>query len=181
MEADTVEGLLGLSATSAGKSSYTDLAPDIRLSYQASDDLQFYLAVSEGYRGGGLNAGEPIGSVLGPNQPLRGYSGDALWTYEIGARASMFDDTLQLSGAIFYNDWRRIQTDALVMDNLPFTGNVGHGRAYGLEADLLYTPLDGLSIRAHMVVNSASLVRPDPTFPAATDYGFPGVPRVRRI
>jgi len=176
MDAETIEENLGLAATSSGESSYTDLSPDIRLSYSVSDDLQLYLAAAEGYRGGGLNAGEPVGAVLGPDQPLRTYAGDELWTYEIGARASLFDDTLQVSGAIFYNDWRRIQTDTLVVENLPFTGNVGHGRAYGLEADLLYTLLDGLSVRAHLVVNNASLVRADPTFPSATDNGFPGVP-----
>lgn len=176
MEARTVEENLGLSDQTSGESSYTDLAPDIRLSYKANEDLQLYVAVSEGYRGGGLNAGEPIGTVLGPDQPLRIYSGDELWTYEIGARASLFGDTLQVSGAVFYNDWRRIQTDTLVVENLPFTGNVGHGRAYGLEADLLYTPFEGLSLRAHMVVNNASLVRGDPTFPTAIDNGFPGVP-----
>lgn len=176
MDAETVEEVLNQSALTGGESSSTDLAPDIRLAYRASDDVQIYLAMSEGYRGGGLNAGEPVGTVLGPAQPLRAYSGDELWTYEIGARASLLDDTLQLSGAIFYNDWRRIQTDTLVVDNLPFTGNVGHGRAYGLEADLLYTPIDGLSVRAHMVVNNASLVRTEPTFPGIADNGFPGVP-----
>lgn len=176
MTAETVEEVLGLSDMTSAETSYTDLAPDIRLSYKMNDDIQLYLAVSEGYRGGGVNAGEPVGAVLGPDQPLRLYSGDELWTYEIGARGAFFDDTLQLSAAVFYNDWRRVQTDALVADNLPFTGNVGHGRAYGFEVDLLYAPVNGLSVRAHMVLNDASLTRVDPTFPAATDNGFPGVP-----
>jgi len=176
MEANTTEELLGLSSTTTGRSSFTDFTPDFRLSYRPTPSLQFHIAVSEGYRGGGLNAGEPIGVVLGPAQPLRSYSGDELWTYEIGARVSLLDDTLQISTAFYYNDWRRIQTDSLIVDSLPYTGNVGHGRAIGFETDALYTPLEGLSLRAHLALNESELVRPDPTFPGALDKDLPGVP-----
>jgi iron complex outermembrane recepter protein len=176
MHARTSEELLGLSAETAGQSSYTDSAPDIRLFYTLNDDVRFYIGAAEGYRGGGLNAGEPIGTVLGAgSQPLRSFAGDELWTYEAGWRIALFEGRLELDGALFYNEWERIQTDALIVDNLPYTGNVGRGRALGVEADIVYAPTEALTLRAHLLANDTDVYQPDASFPLAS-HAFPGVP-----
>lgn len=175
---DVREDLLALTSHTQGHLQESDAAPDIRLAYEASDHALFYLAASEGYRSAGFNSGEPVGTVLSTaTQPFRRYTGDELWTYEAGARLSLFDARLFISAAAFYNDWRRVQTDELISNNLPYSGNVGDVGAWGYESDIRYDATDKLTLRAHLLVSEPEFNRRDPSFPAVV-HGLPGAPEL---
>ncbi len=170
------EALLSLSNQSAGKLTDRGLATDLRLAYQPSAGMLFFLAASEGYRSGGFNTGAPIGvGFNGPMQPFARFTGDELWTYEAGTRLTLWNGRVALSATAFANDWRNVQTDDLIVNGLPFTGNVGDARAVGFESDLRYYATDNLTLRAHVLVNEPEINKPDPTFPAAV-RGLPGAP-----
>lgn len=167
------EPLLGLTASVAGALKDHGIAPDVRLAYQPNRNLLFYLSAAEGYRSSGFNTGEPIGSTLGPQQPLRRFVSDELWTYELGTRFSLFDNRLRVSAAMFHNEWSRLQTDDLMSNGLPFTGNAGLSIATGFELDAAYDLTDDLTVEAHLLTNEPRLSRPYPGFPVFTGH-LPG-------
>ncbi len=167
------EPLLGLSASVAGALKDHGVAPDVRLAYQPNSDPLFYISAAEGYRSSGFNTGELVGVSLGPQQPLRRFAGDELWTYELGTRFSLFDNRLRVSAAIFHNEWSRLQTDDLMSNGLPFTGNAGLSIATGFELDAAYDLTDDLTLQTHLLTNEPRLSRPYPGFPIATGH-LPG-------
>ncbi len=170
---DVEEPLLNLASATEGALKDHGVAPDIRLAYQPRQNLLFYLSAAEGYRSSGFNTGEPIGASLGPQQPLRRFAGDELWTYELGTRFSLFDSRLRVSAAMFHNEWSRLQTDDLTSNGLPFTGNAGLSIATGFEIDAAYDLTDELMIETHLLTNEPRLSRPDPGFPVFTGH-LPG-------
>lgn len=167
------EPLLALTSSTIGALKDHGVAPDVRLAYQPTHDLLFYLSAAEGYRSSGFNTGEPVGATLGPQQPLRQFAGDELWTYELGTRFSLFDSRLRISAAIFHNEWSRLQTDDLVSNGLPFTGNAGLSIATGFELDAAYDLTDELTLQTHVLTNEPRLSRPYPGFPISTGH-LPG-------
>lgn len=167
------EPLLALTDSTIGALKDHGIAPDVRLAYQPTHNLLFYLSAAEGYRSSGFNTGEPIGSTLGPQQPLRRFAGDELWTYEFGTRFALFDLRLRVSAAIFHNEWSRLQTDDLLSNGLPFTGNAGLSVATGFELDAAYDLTDELSFRTHLLTNEPRLSRPYTGFPVSTGH-LPG-------
>ncbi|MCX7358055.1 MAG: TonB-dependent receptor [Alphaproteobacteria bacterium] len=170
---DIEEPLLNLTSSTAGALKDHGIAPDVRLAYQPSHNLLFYLSGAEGYRSSGFNTGEPVGVSLGPQQPLRRFAGDELWTYELGTRFSLFESRLRVSAAVFHNEWSRLQTDDLMSNGLPFTGNAGLSVATGFELDAAYDLTDELTLETHLLTNEPRLSRPDPRFPAFTGH-LPG-------
>ena len=58
--------------------------------------MMTYASVSRGFRGGGFNP---------PVAPFRTYTGDNVWTYEIGNKYESRDRRFSLSVAAFYNDY----------------------------------------------------------------------------
>ena len=176
--ADVAEPLLGLTEHVERRMTDHGVAPDIRLALQASPDLLLFLSAAEGYRSGGFNTGQPVGTTLGgATQPFAVYAGDELWTYEAGMRATALNGRLHLSATAFFNDWRRIQTDGLIVNGLPFTANVGSGRAFGVESDLTYSANDNLTFRGHLLVNEPEVNWRDPSFPGAAGT-FPGAAEI---
>ncbi|MEQ1490953.1 MAG: TonB-dependent receptor, partial [Terricaulis sp.] len=170
---EVMEPLLALTASTIGALKDQGIAPDVRLAYQPAHNLLFYLSAAEGYRSSGFNTGEPIGATLGPQQPSRRFAGDELWTYELGTRFSLFDSRLRVSAAIFHNEWSRLQTDDLMSNGLPFTGNAGLSVATGFELDAAYDLTDDLTLQTHLLTNEPRLSRPYAGFPVSTGH-LPG-------
>lgn len=173
---DTVESLLGLSETVSRSMQTTGFAPDVRLSYQPNQSTLLYFSAAQGFRGGGFNTGGPIGAPPSGTQPFARYAGDSLMAFELGTRLTLFEQRLHVDAAIFYHRWNNIQTDALVANGFPYTGNVGDGDAYGVEAELRYRVNDDLTIGVNALANEPELRDPEPSFPAAVAGGFPGSP-----
>lgn len=174
---DVSEPLLAMTDSFDGRLTERGAAPDIRLAFQPSDSVLLYLSAAEGYRSGGFNSGELVGVALGGVQPFRLFAGDELWTYELGGRFVLLQNRLQLSAALFYNDWRRLQTDDLISNDLPFTGNVGESRAWGLEADATFNLNDDWTLESHLLLNEPDLTQSDVTFPVSAE-NLPGAPEL---
>ena len=172
----TTEPILGLHSEMSGRLSNTGVAPDLRLAFQPSRQMLFFLSAAEGYRSGGINSGGPIGSPFGPSQPLPRYDGDKIWTYEAGARIAAFNGRLNLQGVAFLNDWHNVQTDSLFANGFTYSGNVGDARAFGFQIDARYALTDNLSLQAHALINEPELAHINPSFPDASRGALPGSP-----
>ncbi len=177
MRSTTSEPRLSLQKSAAGHLTSKGVAPDIRLSFQPSQNFLLYMSAASGYRAGGFNTGGPIGQPLSTRtQPFERYSDDEIWTYEVGARLTLMDDRIALRATAFASDWRGVQTDALVANGFPYTGNVGNARTVGLELDARYELGPDLILQAHGLINEPDISRVNPSFPQAAAGGLPGSP-----
>lgn len=121
------------------------LQPRLTITKQWNDDVMTYASVSRGFRGGGSN---------GAGAPNAIYSGDSVWTYEIGTKLSTPDRTLSLDAAVFYNDYKdyigqnslapKVGGGGIVAINL----NSGDVKSYGLELEGRWRPTDNLQFTA---------------------------------
>jgi outer membrane receptor protein involved in Fe transport len=174
--ATTVEPIVNATAASSEHLVDVGVAPDIRLSYQASTNALFYLSAAEGYRSGGFNTGGPIGLSFGALQPHARYAGDHIWTFEAGGRFDFADGRLRLQPVAFLNDWRDIQTDTLHANGFTYSGNVGDARSFGIELGARYLPTDHFSINADILFNEPELTGVSASFPDAAHGALPGSP-----
>jgi outer membrane receptor protein involved in Fe transport len=177
MQSVTAEPGLGLNRAESGALTSSGVAPDLRLSYQASPHALFYLSAAKGYRADGFNSGGLIGQTFSTSvQPFARYGDDDIWTYEAGARVDLLQNRLALRLTGFHSEWRNVQTDELVSNGFTYTANVGDARTTGLEFDGRYEPIDGLALRLYGLINEPEVNRTNPSFSPATDDELPGSP-----
>jgi outer membrane receptor protein involved in Fe transport len=131
------------------------VTPKFGLTYQYTDDDMVYVSVAKGYRAGGGNAVTttdnplcvPSFELLGIKSAPSSFNSDSLWSYEIGAKDSLFDRRLSIQGSVYYIDWTDIQTSI----NLPscgeaFTANRGKAVSQGFDLQFAAIVADGLKL-----------------------------------
>jgi len=119
-------------------------SPRFDLSYRANEDNVFYAALSKGARGGGVN--QPALCEGNPVPP--GYSSDAIWNYEIGAKQMLFERRLQFSSSVYYIRWDSIQEHVNDDCGNAYTTNAGAAISTGfdLSVEALPTPRSRLGL-----------------------------------
>jgi outer membrane receptor protein involved in Fe transport len=135
------------------------------LSWQPDRDNLFYVSASKGFRPGGPNVG--VGDICGASLDALGvaqvpakFSSDSLWSYEIGGKNTFLDHRLQINGSLFYIDWRNIQQNVYLPScGEQFTANLGKARSEGGELEILYKPLDALTLNLTAAYTDARLTK----------------------
>jgi outer membrane receptor protein involved in Fe transport len=133
------------------------VTPRFGLTYQYTDDDMVYVSAAKGYRSGGGNGATSIGNplctpsltALGLSTVPTSYTSDSLWSYEIGAKDTLFDRRLALEASAFVIDWSNIQTSV----NLPscaemFTANRGRAISRGFDFQVAAIIAAGLKLGA---------------------------------
>jgi outer membrane receptor protein involved in Fe transport len=110
----------------------------LNLSWQATDDVMIYATYSTGFRPGGVNRR----SEFAP------YQADFLDNYELGWKTTWADGRLRWNGAIFYQQWKDFQFSFLGPNSLTLIANAGDATVQGVEMDVLWIPVDGLTLAA---------------------------------
>lgn len=111
-------------------------------SYQATDDLLYYLSVASGARAGGFNARATLASEAA-------FEEETNITYELGAKTEWFDNRLTLNAALFYVDWTDLQINSRSQDPnniFAVTLNTGDATSVGLELALNAVVTDNLTV-----------------------------------
>ena len=118
------------------------LAPRLAVSYAPDDGELLYTSASKGFRAGGLNV--PLCGA-----PPR-YAPDSVWSYEAGAKESLFSQRLRLAASIFFARWSDIQqrTSTTTSCFVDYTSNLGAAvsRGFDLTAEGLPTEHTYLAI-----------------------------------
>lgn len=124
------------------------LVPSATLSY-ALDGGNAYLRWARGFKTGGVNIltapafyPQPSdGSIFGP---------ETVDTYEVGIKQSLFDRRLQVTAAVFYNDYQDLQVDVRPRPQFPAITtaiiNADSAETYGAEASVVWRVVDPLTI-----------------------------------
>jgi iron complex outermembrane receptor protein len=112
--------------------------PKVSLAYMISSDAMVYATWATGFRPVGVNR---VG-VLPP------YKADFLKSYEIGWKTSWMEHRLRFNGAFFWEDWKDFQFSFLAPGSNSVTqiANAGQARIKGVETDLEWQPVTGLTI-----------------------------------
>ncbi len=120
------------------------------LSWTPTIDQLWYVTWSEGYRPGLLN--RPGGAY----QPATDYtvpfevSSDDVTNYELGWKLDLLDGRLRFNGSAFYIEIDGLQTtifDPSIV-NLFFSDNAADAEVKGVEGDVTWLAMDGLTISA---------------------------------
>jgi iron complex outermembrane recepter protein len=114
------------------------------INYKYSDNALFYFSFAQGFRDGGFN------TSAGPANPLvpATYQPDTLDSYEIGWKTVMDGGRFLFNGAAYYMPWKNYQTAVfdLAIDTVTFNANIGDARIYGVESNIEYRPIHGLTL-----------------------------------
>jgi len=82
---------------------YDAFLPKVGVAWHPNDDFTLGAVVSRGYNGGGA------GFTFEPPFESYTFKPEYVWTYEAYTRADLFDNTLQLTGNVFYSRYKDIQ------------------------------------------------------------------------
>ena len=114
--------------------------------YDLNNEVNFFASATRGFKSGGWNA---RGSTAVANQP---FNPEKVWSYELGMRSEWLDRKLRLNLTAFYLDVQDMQTPAAFVapsGAISFiTRNFAGMRNDGLEAELIYSPVDDLTVFA---------------------------------
>ena len=128
----------------ADSATYDDFSGKLGLNYQMSDDWLLYASFSRGFKSGGFadNAASNR-ATFAPNKA------EYLNAFEVGAKGQI-DDTFRLNASVYFYDYEDQQVVDAIVDPLigPILAivNAPETEIYGFEAEVLWAPMDGLTI-----------------------------------
>jgi outer membrane receptor protein involved in Fe transport len=131
-----------------------------------------YARVASGFRPGGPNVGVPPG--LGA--PIA-FGPDKLVNYEIGLKSTLLQHKMTFDIDAFYIDWSQIQLESNIA-GIGFMSNGGKAKSQGLEAQLEYRPVAGLTLTANAAWTDAKLTQDTP--PGLVGFSGDRLPYVPR-
>jgi iron complex outermembrane recepter protein len=123
--------VVGVPPVANGQASETPVTPKFGISFQADRDNLYYFSAAKGYRVGGVNV--PVPNYCTGAAPST-YKSDSLWSYEIGAKNTLFNGHLQIDSSAFHINWTGVQ-QPVVLANCGYTylTNTGQARSDGLD------------------------------------------------
>jgi iron complex outermembrane recepter protein len=152
------------------------LTPKVSLKFDISSTSNVYASAAEGFRVGGINNPVPYSICqqdyinLGISAEPAAYAHDSLWTYELGSKAALFEQTLSFTGAIYDTQWKNIQQEIeLPLCGYAYVSNVGDAQIRGAEFELHYKipALRGFTVGLNGDVQNARITAAPPGSPAA--------------
>jgi iron complex outermembrane receptor protein len=164
--------------------SYDAVTPRFALNYAFEnvgiiDSGMTYVSASQGFKSGGFS-GIAIFGVADSRIP---YFEETNWTYELGLKADMFDNRLRINANYFMSRTEDAQLNATVNGGASFpVQNAGDVNVDGLETEITWVPVDGLTIFANAAFMDGEFKNLNPNAaPAQSVVLFnnpnPGVPQ----
>jgi outer membrane receptor protein involved in Fe transport len=142
----------------------------IAAEWHPRDNLSLYYRYQQGYRAGGL-AIAPSGATATSQQ----FVADDLDLNEIGFRLQDDRHGISAHGALFHAGWGNIQADLVDATGLPYTANIGNGQIIGLEGEVSWRPVSGITLSAAAFSNRSKLLHPAAPFVRPEEQPLPNV------
>jgi outer membrane receptor protein involved in Fe transport len=146
-------------------------SPTLAIDWHPPGRFSAFFHYQQGYRAGGL-AVAPSGSTL----ESRKFATDDLSMSEIGIRlGNKEQNRLSVRAAIFFTDWNHIQADLIDSAGLPYTANIGSGRVFGLDGEVVWHLSPALTLTVAAFLNDSNLYAPAPDFPVTGKRTLPNI------
>ncbi len=155
----------------------TGTSPRFVVSYRPLDDVTLYATAARGYRPGGPNVGLPDGlgcALVDAYSPI--YDPDSVWNFEIGAKTELLQRHLSVNVAAYRIDWKNVQ-QAVVDPGCGYVivANVGEARSKGVEVEMVYRPVEALTLNAGGSYTQAEFTSIAPAYQSSS-ASVPGDP-----
>ena len=123
------------------KAAYHSLSPKVALNYEFNSHLNTYISYSRGYRSGGINP-----YTINPNYQI--YDPEYSDNYELGVKANLLDNKLNIYSSVFFIDWKDQQVNTLIPGQGVQMGtlNVGRVESKGIELEISAKPITNLLV-----------------------------------
>jgi iron complex outermembrane receptor protein len=122
--------------------------PAATLTYKL-DQGSAYARWARGFKTGGINLATAAAYYPRP-QDGSVFAPEVVDTYEIGYKQALFDRNVQVTGAVFYNDYKNLQVDGRARPAYPQLTtaviNAKSARTYGVEGSLQWRVSDPLTL-----------------------------------
>lgn len=169
-----VSGLLAATPQFRGSNSQQGFAPQLTIAYRPNYNATFYVGYSEGYRLGGLNVDGPQ-NASGENEPT--FDSDTLRNFEAGAKLRFFGGRVLTNAAVYFAEWRNVQTDQIASDGAFYILNAGDVRDLGAELEGSAEVLPNLHLSGNVFWNNPGFTDTNPLL-VTTEGSLPGAPAV---
>jgi len=120
--------------------------PRVAIKYDVNQDVNLFASATRGFKSGGWNA---RGTAPVANQP---FAPEKVWSYEAGLRSEWLDRKLRVNLTAFLLDVQDLQTPSAFTapsGAISFiTRNFAGLENQGLEAEIIYSPVDELTLFA---------------------------------
>ena len=133
----------------------TKFLPSATLKYGLDGGGNVYARWARGFKAGGIVPVVPTSFFPDPINQGGAFRGETVDSYEVGLRTPLFDRKVQLTAALFYNDYRDVQVAAHVSPTFAFAPlvsisvvNAGSARTYGAELGLTARVAEPLTLTA---------------------------------
>lgn len=169
-----------LSADFTDRATFNAPTPRLALSWHASERTMLYAQASRGFKGGSYNVRADAVDFPDSVRPIKEETVNA---YELGARSDWLEGRLDVSVALFHNDYRDIQLAVQVPygdegDAFPDYRNAGRGTTRGAELEWQARIAPGLRWSGHMGYLDARYDEYiDHGIDVADERHFPNAPR----
>lgn len=131
-----------------GSDTFDTFNPRVSLTADTGNGIVF-VSAAKGFRSGGFNgAGAPA--------DLQTFEPEELWTYEVGTKQTVLDDTLFFEASVYYNDYTNVQSNDINPNNPGQALAVNSGEASGLGFDFGFraTPSPEFSVSGSLGYNN---------------------------
>ena len=139
------------------------------VNWKPAADTLLYANVTKGYKSGDFGTLPAVSYQQ--FQPVRQ---ESVVACEAGFKTTLIDRKVDLSAAVFYDDYRSKQTQGSIVvppfGNLPYLVNVPKSRLVGAEFDLMLRPVQGLRVSVGGNYLSSKIIG---TAPVASPFGAP--------
>ncbi len=132
------------------------VTPKAGLTWQPTANSTYYVSAGKGYRVGGVNPQtnntQPACQAALAADGLQGkllqtYNPDSLWSYEIGAKGTLFDNRIDMQASAYHIKWKDIQQSAQIT-NCGFAAvfNLGSATSNGFDLSVRAAATDNLRL-----------------------------------
>jgi outer membrane receptor protein involved in Fe transport len=125
------------------------------LKWQITPTKMVYTTYSTGFRPGGVNRDIV---QLGQDIHIPNFKADTLENYEVGWKTSWLDGNLIVDNALFWDKWNGVQYALPGLLATYYVVNAGDARSAGVEGNITYKPVTGLTLYASVAYTDAELV-----------------------
>jgi outer membrane receptor protein involved in Fe transport len=116
-------------------------SPSASLTWQASDNSNYYFSVSKGFKGGGFNA-----IAMSANKDEIEYENEEAISTEIGAKFELLDGEMILNTAIFNVTYDNMQTTLFTGGTTFVVDNAAKATSQGVEVEMRWLLSDSLTL-----------------------------------
>ena len=133
----------GWNFTEQESEGFSAFTPKFGVDYTTAGGALLYATVSRGFKSGGFNLGGVPGAGL--TATTAAYDPEKVWSYEVGFKNRFFDNRLQTNISAFYLKYTDLQVSK-IENNLVVVENATNAKIKGVEAEITFLPVDGLTL-----------------------------------